>query len=170
MLSYQNGSLPPCSLEEHGAELALSLIDRAQAGGALRLPLLLGVHDPVHLVEALPRPSCDVLTGALVTVKAGDIGLVDVELGGIPARPLRHRPSDPGAFFDPARGDGPEPFYLGGLPEHRKAVGGHRDESVDGITDADFLVTEDLGHELEGILELGVEVVLCEGELCRRES
>ncbi len=163
------GPLPAGRLVKDGSELELSCVDGAEARRAGGLPLLGGVHDPVHLVEALARPGDDVIPGALVVIETGDVGLVDVDLRSTAAHLLRHRPADAGAFFDPARRDRPEPLYLRCLPEHRKAVGCHRDEPVYGIADADFLVPEDLGHELEGILQLGVEVVLGERQLGRRQ-
>src|ERR1019366_49287 len=40
----------------------------------------------------------------------------------------------------------------------------------DGVANADFLVAQELRHQLQGVLELGVEVVLGEGHLGGREG
>jgi len=44
------------------------------------------------------------------------------------------------------------------------------DQAVDRVLHADLLVADDLGHQLQGVLHLRVEVLLREGELRGRED
>ena len=158
---------PARGLEEHRVEVARAIKDRRAPRRTLGLPLLHGVDDAVHLVEALAGAGLNVLACALMIVETRDVRLVEVDLGSLPAHPLSDRTSDAGALLDPTRGDRPDPLHLGGLSEGGVAVGCHGDEPVDRVAHADALVAEQFGHQLEGILELGVEVVLGEGQLGR---
>ncbi len=164
------GTFPARGLEEDGPEVALLEVGGAAPDGALGLPLLSRVHDAVHLVEALACACLDVLAGALVVVEACDVRFVQVDLGRLAVHPLRDGARDARSLLDPTRGHGPQALHLGRLAERRVAVGGYRDESVDGVADADRLVAQQFGHQLEGVLELGVEVVLGERHLGRREG
>ena len=74
-----------------------------------------------------------------------------------------------GPSSHPHRRGGPQTLDLGRLAEDRHAVGGEREQPVDGVLHADRRVSEDLGHELEGVLHLGVEVGLGERQLGRGE-
>src|SRR5258708_6762688 len=53
------------------------------------------------------------------------------------------------------------------MPEQRVPVRSHRDQPVDGVPGASLLVAQQLGHQLQGLLELRVEVVLGERQLGR---
>ena len=76
---------------------------------------------------------------------------------------------DPGRLLDPDRGGGPEALDLRRLADDRVAVRGQREQAVDRELHARLLVADDLGEQLERILELRVEVVLGERQHRRRE-
>ena len=153
-------------------------IDRAQLGGAgmnrgellvsLGSPLLPGMDDPVRLVEMLGATSANVMLGAGVGVEAGDIRGVWVELGISVGHPLRHRPTCPGTFLDPDGGRRPEIPHLDRLTDEGHGVGGKGEQAVDGVLD--LRSGEDVGHQLESVFQLVVEVVVGEGELGRGEA
>ena len=145
-------------------------MERSQPHVAIRGPLLARVDDPVHLVETLAGSGDDMGPRPLARVRAGDVGLEHVDLrlavhdqlgeGLAGARPL----------LDPDRRRRPQALDLGGLAEQRHAVVGDRQDAVDRVLHPDGLVADDLGHELERLLHLGVEVVLREGQLGRAEG
>ena len=76
---------------------------------------------------------------------------------------------DPGRLLDPDRGGRPEALDLRRLAQDRHAVRRQREQAVDGVADADPLVAEDVGYELERLLNLELEVVLGERQLRRRQ-
>ena len=104
----------------------------------------------------------------LVRVEAGDVAVVDVDLGVAVGHPLGDRATDARTLLDPHRGRRPEALDLA-LAEDRRAVGGQREQAVDRVADLGALGAEQLGHQLEGLLELRVEVVLGERHLGRRQ-
>src|SRR6201994_2685407 len=77
--------------------------------------------------------------------------------------PRGRRATDTRAFLDPDRSGRPQALH-GALAEDRRAVTGQREEAVDGVADLRAVGTEQVGHELVGLLELGVEVVAGEGD------
>ena len=162
-------ALPAGGLEEHRALLDLLRVHRGEPLAAVGLVLLAGVDDPVGLVERLRRARPDVGAGALVRVEPGDVGVADVDLGVTVRHPLGDRAADPRALLDPDRGRGPEALDLGRLPQHRPAVGGQREQPVDRVADLGAVGTEQVGHQLEGLLQLRVEVLLGERHLRRRQ-
>ncbi len=110
----------------------------------------------------------DVVNGAGIVVEAGDVGLVGVhQLGVAVGHPLGDEPAHPGALLDPYRRRRPQALHLDGLPQQRHAVGSEREEAVDGVLDLRPL--QDRRHQLEGVFELGIEVVGGERELGRRK-
>ena len=102
---------------------------------------------------------------ALMRVEAGDVRAVHVDLGGALDRPLGDRACDPRSFLDPDRGHRPEVLHLGRLAEDRHPVRGQREQPVDRVADSGALDGQDLGHQLERLLQLQVEVLGGEGEL-----
>ncbi|CAB4760560.1 unannotated protein [freshwater metagenome] len=110
------------------------------------------------------------LLGLVVLVEARDVGRVQVDERRAEDHPLRDALAGAGAFLDPDGRAGPQALDLGGLAEDRHAVGRERQDAVDRVLLADALVADDLGHELERMLVLQVEVVLGERELGGREG
>ena len=92
----------------------------------------------------------------------------DVDLGVAVGHPLGDRAADARALLDPDRGRGPQPLDLA-LAEDRAAVAGQREQAVDRVAHLRALGAEQLGHQLVGLLELGVEVVGGERHLGRRQ-
>ena len=164
------GSLPAGRLEELGAELHLPLVHRRQPDVPVGGPLLHRMDDAVGLVEALGGPGVDVCRRLLVLVEARDVGAVQVDLRPAVGHPLGDGPGDPGGLLDPDRGGRPEALDLRGLAQDRHAVGGQREQAVDGVADADPLVAEDVGDELQGLLQLELEVLLGERQLRRGQG
>ena len=162
------GALPAGGLEEDGAELGLRVVHGREPLVAVGLVLLGRVDDAVGLDERLGGAQPGVLAPLLVGVEAGDVAVVQVDLGVAVGHPLRDGPSDAGALLDPHGGGGPEPADLA-LAQDRVAVAGQREQAVDGVAHLRALGAEELGHQLVGLLELGVEVVGGEGHLGRRE-
>jgi hypothetical protein len=158
-------ALPAGGLVEHRAELALGGVHGGQADVAVALVLLAGVHDAVGLDERLGGARLDVRPGLLVRVEARDVGVAEVDLGVAVRHPLGDGAGGARTLLDPHRGGGPQALDLGRLTEDRVAVGGQREQAVDGVADLGALVAEELGHELERLLELRVEVVLGERQL-----
>ena len=156
--------LPAGGLEGDGAELRMADRGGRAPDGPVALPLLHRMDDAVGLVEALGRPGVDVLPGLVVVVEAGDIRAVRIDLGRAVGHPLGDALRDPGRLLDPDRGDRPEVPDLGGLADDRVAVRSQAQESVDRELHADLLVTHDRREELEGILQLRIEVLLGERE------
>jgi hypothetical protein len=76
--------------------------------------------------------------------------------------PTRALPDPDGS---PTRGP-----HLRRFAQDRHPVGREGDEAVDRVLHADGFVADDLGHELERVLHLRVEVGLREWELGRREG
>ena len=161
-------ALPAGGLEEDGAELGLRVVHRGEPLVAVGLVLLGRVDDAVGLDERLGGAQPGVLAALLVLVEAGDVAVVQVDLGVAVGHPLGHRAADAGALLDPDRGGRPEPGDLA-LAQDRVAVAGQREQAVDGVAHLRALGAEQLGHQLVGLLELGVEVVVGEGHLGRRE-
>ena len=83
--------------------------------------------------------------------------------------PLRDGPPDAGALLDPHRGRRPQALDLGRLAEQRRAVRGQREQAVDRVADLGPVGAERVRHQLEGLLQLRVEVVGGERQLGRRE-
>ena len=161
--------LPAGDLVERGVVRALPLVHRRHAQVAVG-PVLLGrVDDAVGLRERLEGAGLRVLAGLLVVVEAADVGLVAVDLRLAVDHPLGDGLADAGPFLDPHGRGRPEALDLGRLAEDRHAVRRQGDEAVDGVLHADRLVADDLGHQLERVLHLRVEVGLRERELRRRE-
>ena len=96
-------ALPAGGLEEDRAELALALPERREADVAVGLPLLGGMDDPVHLVEALAGARPDVGARALLLVEARDVGGVQGDLGVAVDHQLGDRLADARALLDPDR-------------------------------------------------------------------
>ena len=96
-------------------------------------------------------------------------GAVRVDLGLAVGHPLGDHPGDPGRLLDPDRGRRPQALDLRRLAQDRHAVRRERQQAVDGVTDADPLVAEDVRDELEGLLHLELEVLLGERQLGRRQ-
>ncbi len=161
--------LPAGRLEEDGPELALAGVERAQPDVPVARPLLVRVDDAVGLVEALGRARLDVVARLLVVVEAGDVRAVRVDLGLAVGHPLGDHPGDPGRLLDPDRGGRPQALDLGRLAQDRHPVRGQRQQAVDLVPDADPLVAEDVGDELEGLLHLELEVLVGERQLGRRQ-
>ena len=162
-------ALPACRLVEHRAERPLLLVHRRQPEAAVAGPLLRRVDDPVRLRERLARACPDVPPRLLVSVEAARLGRLQVHVRLAEHHPLRHRLSRRRPLPHPDRRGGPQTLDLGRLAEDRHAVGGEREQAVDGVLHADRRVSEDLGHELDGVLQLGVEVGLGERQLGRGE-
>ena len=101
-------------------------------------------------------------------VEAGDVAVVDVDLGVAVGHPLGDRAADARALLDPDRGRGPQALDLA-LAQDRVAVAGQRQQAVDGVAHLRALGAEQLGHQLVGLLELRVEVVGGERHLGRRQ-
>ncbi len=167
--SYQLRPLPAGGLDEHRPERALAGVERGQANVAVGLPLLAGMDDPVHLVEALRGPGADVGRGLVVLVQAGDVGGVDVDLRLAVDHLLGHGAPDTRSLLDPHGGRGPQPGDLRRLAEQRQAVAGDRQQPVDRVLHPHALVADDLRHQLEGDLHLRIEVVLGERQLGRSQ-
>jgi hypothetical protein len=98
-------------------------------------------------------------------VEARDVGVAEVDLGVAVRHPLGDGAGGARTLLDPHRGGRPQALDLGRLTEEGVAVGGQREQPVDGVADLGALVAEELGHELERLLELRVEVVLGERQL-----
>src|SRR5687768_3268208 len=130
-----------------------------------RFPLLVRVDDAVGLVEAFGRPGPDVLLGPVVVVKPRDVRAVGVDLGLAGRHPLGDGLGDPRRLLDPDRRSRPEALDLRRLADDRVPVRRQRKQAVDGVPDADLLVTEDLRDELERLLHLELEVLLRERQL-----
>ena len=158
--------LPAGGLEEERAELLLRLVHRRLPLVAVRLVLLGGVDDPVGLDERLGRAQSGVLAALLVLVEPGDVAVGDVDLAVALGHPLGHRAADARTFLDPDRGRGPESLDLA-LAEDRGAVAGERQQPVDRVAHLGAVGAEQVGHQLVGLLELRVEVVVGERQLGR---
>ncbi len=162
------GALPPRGLKEDGAELALAGVEGTQLHVAIREPLLGGVDDAVDLVIAFRGARVDVRPGALMIVEPADVRAVRIDIGDSARHPLGHRLRNARSLLDPDGGRGPHAAHLGALAEDGKAVRRQRQEAVDGPSDPDRLIGEDVGHQLERPLHLRGEVLLGERELRRR--
>src|SRR5581483_197707 len=101
--------------------------------------------------------------------KARDVGTTGINFGIAIGHPFGDGAGDARTFFDPNRGGRPQPFDFGRFAEKGKAVGREGEETVDGVTDANLFVAENVGHELEGLFELHIEIFFGEGELGGRE-
>ena len=155
-------ALPATGIEEHRTEGFLTGVERAAAHAALAAPLLARVHDAVGLVEVLVAAGVDVPLGLLVRVEAADVAAVRVAHVRVAVgHPLGDELGDAGAFLDPHRGRAPQVAYLDGLAEHRVGVGCEAEQAIDGVPDLG--VAEHL-HQVDGLLELRVEVVVGEGQ------
>ena len=122
------------------------------------------MNDAVGLVEALRGARNDVLARLVVLVEARNVAGVQVDLALAEHHPLGDGLAGARTFLDPHRCHRPEAPHLRSLAENRHAVGGQRQQTVDGVLLADGLVANDLGHELKRVLILQVEVGLGEGE------
>ena len=162
-------TLPAGRFEEDRTQLALADPGRAQADIAVRGPLLHRMDDAVGLVEALAAAGVDVALRLLVVVEPGDVRRVQVDLGGAVGHPFGDRLGDPGRLLDPDRGARPEALDLGRLAEDRHPVRRQGQHAIDGMADPDGLVSEDGRHQLEGLLQLELEVLLGERQLGRRQ-
>ena len=162
-------ALPAGHLVEDRAQRLLARVERREPDVAVGLPLLRRMDDPVHLVEALARARTHVRACLLGLVDAGDVGGVDGDLGVALDHPLGDGLADARALLDPHRGGRPQAGDLGRLAQHRQPVRGHREQPVDRVLHADGLVADDLGHQLERLLHLQLEVGLRERQLGRRE-
>ena len=162
-------ALPAGGFEEHGTEFALAVPGGTQAKVAVRGPLLARMDDAVGLVEALAAARVDVPLRLLVVVEAGDVRGVEVDLGRAVGHPLGDRLGDARRFLDPDRGARPQALDLRRLAEDGHAVRGQREHAVDGVADPDGLVAQDGRHELEGLLQLELEVLLGERQLRGRQ-
>ena len=162
-----DGPLPAGGLVEDGAPLALALVERWDPYAAVGLPLLGGVDDPVHLVEALAGAGKHMRAGLLRRVGARNVGLEDVDLRLAVDHQLGDGLAGARALLDPDRRGRPQAPDLRGLAQQRQAVVGHGQQAVDRVLHADGLVADDLRHQLERDLHLRVEVVLREGQLGR---
>jgi hypothetical protein len=160
---------PADRLEEERAQLDLAVVHRREPLVAVALPLLARVDDAVGLVERLAGARLDVRASALVRVEAGDVGVAQVDLGQAVGHPLGDGAPDARALLDPDGRRGPQPLDLGKLAEDGGAVGRQRQQPVDGVPDLCALGAQQVGHQLEGLLELGVEVLLRERHLGRRQ-
>ena len=158
--------LPADGLEEHRAELLLRVVHRREPLLAVGLVLLRGVDDAVGLDERLGGAQSGVLAPHLVRVEARDVAVVDVDLRVTLRHPLGDRAADARTLLDPDRGCGPQPLDQA-LAEDRAAVAGQRQQAVDRVADLRAVGAEQLGHQLQRLLELGVEVVLRERHLGR---
>ena len=58
-----------------------------------------------------------------------------------------------------------KPLDFRRLSQQREAVGRQREETVDGMPDADARVAKDIRHQLQGVLERLIEVLFGEGQL-----
>ena len=105
---------------------------------------------------------------ARVAVEPGDVRVVRVDLGRPVGHPLRDHAPHTGTLFDPDRGRRPEVADLGGFAEQREAVGGQRQQPVDRVLH--LRGGENVGHQLERLFELLVEVVGGERQLRRRQA
>ena len=129
-----------------------------------------GVDDAVGLVERLARARADVRARLLVRRGSGAMSEQCRSISDSPCTiHSATRLADAGALLDPDRSRRPEALDVGRLAEDRHAVRRQGDESVDGVLHADVLVADDLGHQLERVLHLRLEVGLRERELGRRE-
>ena len=116
-------AFPGAGLEEHGAQVLLAGEVGTHLEVAAPLPLLLGVDDPIGLVEALLGARPDVLVAALVGVEAGDVRPVDVDDPRIAVgHPLCDDLGHARAFLDPDGGGRPEVPDLAGLAQAGHAV------------------------------------------------
>ena len=143
-------------------------MERAQPNLAVRQPLLHGMDDPVRSVVALRGARVDVAPRPLVRMEARDVGRVEVSLRRALDRPLGDSLRDPGRLLDPDRRDRPQVLHLR-LAEKRHPVWRERQQTVDRMADACAFHGQDLGHQLERLLELRVEVLRRERQLGRRE-
>ena len=128
------------------------------------------MDDAVGLVEALGGSGTDVRPRSLVLVEPGDVGGVEVDLGVAVGHPFGNRLADPRPLLDPHRCHRPQALHLRGLAQHGQPVGCEGQQPVDGVLHAHVLVADDLGHQLQRMLHLLLEVGLGEGELGRREG
>ena len=94
---------------------------------------------------------------------------MEVDLGFAVDHPLGERLACTGSFLDPHGSGRPESAHVGRLAQDRHSVRGQRQDAVDRVFHAHFLVAHDLRHQFERVLHLDLEVGLCEGELGRRE-
>ncbi len=161
--------LPAGRLEERRSQLPLPIVEWSQAHVAVGSPLLGGVDDPVCLVETLGGPRAHMRARPLMFVEAGDVRRVQVDLGLAVHHPFGKRLPGAGAFLDPDGCRRPEASHVRRLPEDWHPVGREREDAVDGVLHAHFLIAHDLGHQLEGVLHLELEVGLRERKLGRRQ-
>ena len=157
------GPLPSAHLEELRPQLHLAGVGGHGAHPAVGFPLLAGMDDAVGLVEVLGAAGQDVVLGAGVTVEPGDVGGMGIDLGITLGHPLGDHLADRRTLLDPHRRHRPQVFDLNRLTQQRHGVGGEGEEAVDGV--ADLGLRKDVGHQLEGLLHLLVEVLVREGHL-----
>ena len=105
----------------------------------------------------------DVVIVPRVGVEARDVGMMGIDLRRALRHPFRDHAPDAGTFLHPHRRRRPEIADFGGLAEQREAVGRERQQPVDRVLHLGG--GEDVGHQLEGLFELLVEVVGCERQL-----
>ena len=156
------GPLPASRLEEDRSQFHLARIGGDRAHPPVGLPLLAGVHDAVGLVEVLRAPGVDVVFVPGVAVEPGDVGGMGIDLGVSLGHPLGDHPPHSRALLDPDRRRRPKVLDLHRLTEEGHGVRGEGQEAVGGV--ADLGLREDLGHQLQGVLHLGKEVLLGEGK------
>ena len=162
------GPLPGAGLEELGPQFLLSGEVGADPEVAAALPLLLGMHDAVGLVEVLRGAGPDVIVAPLLGVEAGHVGAVDVDHPGVAeGHPLGHHLGHARPLLDPDGRGRPQVADLGQLAQTRHGVGGERQQSIDGVLD---LGVAQHVHQVDGLLHLKVEVVVGERHLGGRKG
>ena len=105
-----------------------------------------------------------------MVVEAGDVRAVGIDLGRPVGHPFHDAAGDAGRLLDPDRRHGPQVLDLGGLADDRVAVRRQGQQAVDRELLPDGFVADDLGEELEGVLELWIEVLPRERKHRRREG
>ena len=168
--SYQLRALPAGRLVERRRRAPARARRTARAARRGRTPTARpGWTIPYILLKPSEARATMCVAGLLVRVRAGDVGLVDVDLGLAVDHQLGDRLAGARALLDPDRGGRPQAADLGRLAEQRHPVVGDRQHAVDRVLHADGLVADDLRHQLERDLHLRVEVVLRERQLGRAQ-
>ena len=83
--------------------------------------------------------------------------------------PFRQGLANARSLLDPDRCSRPEAAHVGRLAQDRHAVGRQGEDAVDRVLHAHRLVADDLGHQLQRVLHLLLEIDLGERKLRRRE-
>ncbi len=169
--SYQNGRSQPAVSKKTAPSCLLRRRTSGRCGSvAVGLVLLGRVDDAVGLDERLGGAQPDVCSRRIWCwwKRAMSLWLMSISEWPWVIHSATARPT-PGPSLIQTAAARPQPPDLGVSPRIGMPSQVSDKQAVDGVADLGTLGPEQVGHQLEGLLELRVEVVLGERHLGRRE-